>query len=96
MAETSGSLAAFFIQSALVFIIARARALAREISAGSGKHKPALVVNLSLGVTAGPQDGSGPLARLLDDIGKMAFPELGASISSFPPGTTVRIACARI
>ena len=86
MAETSGSLAAFFIQSALVFIIARARALAREISAGSGKHKPALVVNLSLGVTAGPQDGSGPLARLLDDIGKMAFPELGGVHFVLPTG----------
>lgn len=87
MAETSGSLAGFFIQSALVFIIARARALAKELSAGSGQQvKPALVVNLSLGVTAGPQDGSGPLARLLDDIGGMPFPELGRVHFVVPTG----------
>lgn len=69
LAETSGSVAALFLQAAILFVLARARSLAQVIARGrSVPGQVPMVVNLSLGITAGGDDGSGPLPRLLDRI----------------------------
>lgn len=87
LAETSGSLAALFIQAAVIFVIARARQLAREMSARAGQRvRPALVVNLSLGVTAGADDGSSLLTRLQDAIADRAGGDLGPVHFVLPTG----------
>ncbi|QBX33930.1 hypothetical protein E4191_03805 [Paracoccus liaowanqingii] len=87
LADTTGSLAGLFIQSAIVFVIARARALAREMSAQAGRTvRPSLVVNLSLGVTAGADDGSARLTRLQDAIATRTGWELGPIFFVLPTG----------
>lgn len=87
LAETSGSLAAPFICSAVAFVMARARALARELSAKAGKPvRPALIVNLSLGVTAGAGDETAALARLLDIIAGRRPVDLGPVHVVVPTG----------
>lgn len=87
IAETSGSLSALFIQAAVTFVIARARALAREMSKdGEQAITPPLVVNLSLGVTAGAEDGSGLLTRLQDAICKGGIDGLGRIHFVVPTG----------
>lgn len=88
MADTSGSLAVLFIQAAVVFTIARARALAREMAAKAGRPlRPALVVNLSLGVTGGADDGTALLTRLQEAISAAPTAwELGPIFFVLPTG----------
>lgn len=87
LAETSGSVAALFIQAAVIFVIARARALAREMSARAGRRvRPAVVLNLSLGVTAGADDGSLLLTRLQDAIADRTGDDLGLVHVVLPTG----------
>lgn len=89
LAETTGSLSGLFIQAAVVFIIARARALAREMNKlARCPVKPPLVVNLSLGVTAGADDGSALLSRLQDAITKIEKWELGPIFFVLPTGNS--------
>lgn len=88
MADTSGSVGVLFIQAAVVFVIARARALAREMTAEAGRRvRPSLVVNLSLGVTAGADDGTALLSRLQDAVsGARTEWELGPIFFVLPTG----------
>lgn len=87
LADTSGSLGALFIQAAVIFVIARARLLAREMSQRAGRQlRPPVVVNLSLGVTAGAEDGTGLIARLQDAIAGSAEHELGPVHFVLPTG----------
>lgn len=89
LAETTGSLSGLFIQAAVVFVIARARALAREMSRVAGRAvAPPLVVNLSLGVTAGADDGSALLSRLQDAVTKIRKWELGPIFFVVPTGNS--------
>lgn len=78
VADTSGGYAPLFIQLAVVFIVARARKLARELSQTAGrKVRPRMVVNLSYGVTAGARDGSSLLEQMQDLIAEHAGADLG-------------------
>ncbi|WP_134681364.1 hypothetical protein [Paracoccus ravus] len=79
IAATSGAAMPQLIQTALYFILSRARILSRQIAAAQGKKglRPPLVINISMGVTAGPRDGHSPLERLLDEICNAKFPDLG-------------------
>lgn len=87
LADTSGSLGALFIQAAVIFVISRARMLAREMSQRAGRRvRPPLVVNLSLGVSGGAQDGSGMIARLQDAIAGAVQPDLGPVHFVLPTG----------
>ena len=87
LADTTGSLAGLFLQMAVTFIIARARALAREMSQLSNRNiRPSLVVNLSMGVSAGADDGSALLTRLQDAIVTQTGWELGPVFFVLPTG----------
>jgi hypothetical protein len=89
VADTSGSLSALFIQAAVVFVIARARALARDISQAAGRTiRPPLVVNLSLGITAGGRDGSSLISRLQNAISQSAERDLGPVHFVLPTGNS--------
>jgi hypothetical protein len=89
VADTSGSLSALFIQAAVVFVIARARALARDMSQAAGRTiRPPLVVNLSLGITAGGRDGSSLISRLQNAISQSAEPDLGPVHFGLPTGNS--------
>lgn len=78
LADSSGAFMPMLIQSAVCFIVSRARMVARQFSekAGSPLRLP-LVINLSLGVTAGPRDGSSLVERLQDAISRDPPPGLG-------------------
>lgn len=87
LAETSGSIAALFIQAAVIFVVARARALAGEMSRRAGRRvRPQVVVNLSLGITAGSDDGSALITRLQDAIAEGASDDLGQVHFVLPTG----------
>ncbi|WP_409597180.1 S8 family serine peptidase [Paracoccus hibiscisoli] len=87
LTETSGSIAALFIQAAVIFVIARARALARQMSQRAGRRiLPPLVVNLSLGITAGSDDGGALMTRLQDAISASTEPDLGQVHFVLPTG----------
>lgn len=87
LADTSGSLGGLFIQAAVIFVIARARMLAQEMSGRAGRQvRPPVVVNLSLGVTAGAQDGSAPIAQLHDAIAGSVRGDLGPVHFVLPAG----------
>lgn len=89
VADTSGSFSALFIQAAVVFVIARARALAAEISRAAGrKVRPPLVVNLSIGLTAGARDGSSLIAALQDAISATPEAGLGPVHFTLPTGNS--------
>ena len=89
VADTSGSLSALFIQAAVVFVIARARGLARQMSQRAGRViRPALVVNLSLGITSGGRDGSSLISRLQDAIAKSPEADLGPVHFVLPTGNS--------
>ncbi|TWI32961.1 S8 family serine peptidase [Paracoccus sulfuroxidans] len=78
VADTSGGYSPLFIQIAVVFIVARARELAQEMSRIAGaKVKPRMVVNLSYGITAGARDGSSLLEQMQDLIAEHAGADLG-------------------
>ncbi|WP_347266523.1 hypothetical protein [Paracoccus sp. (in: a-proteobacteria)] len=69
LADTSGAAMPLLLQAGVLFIVSRARLLARQLSARSGRPvRLPLVVNLSLGITAGPRDGSSAVERLQDAI----------------------------
>ncbi len=69
LAQTSGAVTPLLIQAATCYIIAEARELARHLSDRAGKAvRPTLVVNISLGVTAGARDGSSWVEQMQDAL----------------------------
>lgn len=87
VADSSGSLSALFIQAAVVWVMARARGLSRALSAQAGRPvRPPVVVNLSLGLTAGARDGSSLITRLQEAIAATPDPELGPVYFVLPVG----------
>lgn len=78
IADTSGTMSPLFIQAGVIFVIARARGLARQISAACGRRiLPPVVVNLSLGITAGSPEGQSAIERLQDAIAAIPEGDLG-------------------
>lgn len=68
VASSAGALAPFYIQAGVVYIVNRARKLARELRRAGRTGPVPLIINLSFGVTAGPRDGSSLIAQLQDLI----------------------------
>lgn len=68
VASSAGALAPFYIQAGVVYIVNRARKLARQMRRAGRRGPVPLVINLSFGVTAGPRDGSSLIAQLQDLI----------------------------
>lgn len=70
--DTLGTFAPFYILSATLHILHRARRLCRWIEAKRGLPENSLrlplVINLSYGVTAGPKDGMGLIERFQDAV----------------------------
>ncbi|MDS9468045.1 hypothetical protein RGQ15_10755 [Paracoccus sp. MBLB3053] len=77
LADTSGAAMPLLLETAIAFIISRARLLAREMSANGKKVRPPVVINISLGITAGPRDGHSRLERLQDMLSRGPVPDLG-------------------
>lgn len=70
--DTLGTFAPFYILSATLHILHRARRLCRWLEAKRGLDENSLrlpvVINLSYGVTAGPKDGMGLIERFQDAV----------------------------
>ncbi|MDT1063875.1 hypothetical protein RM190_18585 [Paracoccus sp. CPCC 101403] len=78
LADTTGAAMPMLMQAAVIFIISRARMLARQISHAAGQQiRPPLVVNISLGLTAGSRDGHSLIERMQDALSDGPVPELG-------------------
>ncbi|SMO53358.1 hypothetical protein [Paracoccus laeviglucosivorans] len=82
LADTSGAVMPLLLQASVVFIISRARMLAAEINAdraqrGKPPVRPPIVVNISLGITAGPRDGTSLIERMHDVISAQPPSDLG-------------------
>lgn len=94
LADTSGGAMPYLLQSAVVFIIARARALAREIRPNG---RVPLVINISLGVTAGARDGQSLIEAMQDAICAAPPPELGPVQFVLATGNTRQnMLCAQV
>lgn len=88
IADSTGVLAPAPILAGMVFIINRARRLCRFIERRTGQarvHLP-VVINLSLGLTAGPRDGSTPLERFMDAVSESVPDDLGRIHFVLPAG----------
>ncbi len=83
VADTSGSFSPLFIQAAVFYILARARALARAL----GQELP-VVINLSMGLTAGSLDGSALVTQLQDSVASQPDPLLGPVQFILPSGNS--------
>lgn len=71
LANTSGALMPLLIQASVTYIIGQARLLSQQFSDAAGHPvRLPLVVNISLGVTAGPRDGSSLIERLQDELSR--------------------------
>ena len=78
LADTSGAATPLLIQAGVTYIIAQARSLSWLLSHGAGQPiRLPLVVNISLGITAGPRDGSSLIERLQDELSRNPPPGLG-------------------
>ncbi len=78
LANTSGAFMPMLIQASICYIVSRARMLCAQFSQAAGRQLTLpLVVNISLGVTAGPRDGSSLVERLQDEISRNPPPGLG-------------------
>lgn len=86
VADTSGAFAPYFIQAAIIFIVNRARRLARELQADGHQGSVPLVINLSFGATTGPRDGSDSLVQLQDLIARCTRDELDPVHFVLPSG----------
>ena len=90
LADTTGTLAPGAMIAAVLFVITRARRLCRAVERARGlapgSVRLPVVLNLSLGLTAGPRDGSGLVERFLDAICDMAAPDLGPVRVVLPAG----------
>lgn len=90
IADSAGTFAEAAITAALGFVVTRARMLNRRIAAAHGlppgSVRLPLVINLSLGLTAGPRDGSTRIERLMDAICDREAPDLGPVHVVLPTG----------
>ncbi len=86
VADTSGSFSPLFLQAAVVYVVARARGLARSLRPTRPGVRPPLVVNLSMGLAAGARDGSSLIAQLQDAIAASPGDDLGAVHFVLPTG----------
>ncbi|TBN40396.1 hypothetical protein EYE42_08345 [Paracoccus subflavus] len=90
IADSTGVVATVPILEGILFILNRARRLCRFIET---RRKPnaavvrlPVVINISLGLTAGPRDGSTPLERFMDAVSEHGVPGLGPVHFVFPVG----------
>lgn len=89
-ADSSGVLAPIPILEGILFIIARARRLCRFIERQGG-HPPGsvrlpVVINISLGLTAGPRDGSTLIEWFMDAVSDQQGRDLGPVHFVWPSG----------
>lgn len=89
-ADSMGVLAPVPIMAGIIFIIKRARRLCRLIEARGGLDPGSVrlpvVINLSLGLTAGPRDGQSPLERFMDAVVASPPRDLGQVHVVLPSG----------
>ncbi|MDQ1901320.1 hypothetical protein RAH32_12795 [Paracoccus sp. WLY502] len=89
-ADSMGVLAPVPILAGILFIINRARRLCRFIERRHdltpGSVRLPVVINISLGLTAGPRDGSTPLERFMDAVSDFPAPDLGPIHFVLPVG----------
>ena len=83
VADTSGSFSPLFIQAAVFFILARARGLARML-----RQPVPVVINLSMGLTAGSLGGSALISQLQDAVATQPDPVLGPVRFVLPSGNS--------
>ena len=90
IADSSGGLAPRVLAASVLFIISRARRLCRLIEARRGlplnSVRLPVVLNISLGLTAGPRDGSSVIERLLDQVAEYPSDDLGPVHVVLPSG----------
>lgn len=90
IADSMGVLAPVPILTGMLFIIHRARRLCRFIEARRGQPQGSVrlpvVINLSLGLTAGPRDGSSLLERFMDAVSAAQGADLGPVHVVLPMG----------
>lgn len=89
-ADSMGVLAPVPILAGILFIINRARRLCRFIERrrdlAPGSVRLPVVINISLGLTAGPRDGSSLLERFMDAVSDFSAPDLGPIHFLLPVG----------
>ncbi|WP_282603308.1 hypothetical protein [Paracoccus sp. PARArs4] len=90
LADTTGTLAPGVMIAAVLFVLTRARRLCRQIEAVRGlpanSVRLPVVLNISLGLTAGPRDGSSLVERFLDAVSGFDAPDLGPVRIVLPSG----------
>lgn len=90
IADSTGVLAAVPILAGFLFVVNRARRLCRFLEARGGLAENTVrlpvVINLSMGVTAGPRDGSTLLERFMDALSEAEAPGLGPVHVVLPMG----------
>lgn len=90
IADSTGVLATVPILAGMLFIINRARRLSRFIEARrdlpAGRVKMPVVITISMGLTAGPRDGSTPLERFMDAVSNEGVRGLGPVQFVLPSG----------
>lgn len=90
IADSMGTLATAPLMMAIIFIINRARRLCRMIERrdqlNPGDVKLPVVINISLGVTAGPRDGCSVLERFMDALSQATPTDLGRVTFVLPSG----------
>ncbi|WEF24475.1 hypothetical protein [Paracoccus sp. S3-43] len=89
-ADSSGVLAPLPILTGILFIITRARRLCRFIERRGGlphgSVRLPVVINISLGLTAGPRDGSTLIERFMDAVSARQAADLGPVRFVLPSG----------
>ena len=86
-ADSTGALAPVPILAGILFIINRARRLCRFIERqGHGPAHLPVVINISLGLTAGSRDGSSLLERFMDAVSAQQVADLGPVHFVLPAG----------
>ena len=78
LAKTAGALMPMLIQLSVCFILARAQRVSEQFSRAAGRQLTLpVVVNMSLGITAGSRDGFSLVERLQDLVAAEPPPGLG-------------------
>lgn len=89
-ADSSGVLALIPILAGILFIINRARRLCRFIERRGGRPPGSVrlpvVINISLGLTAGPRDGSSLIEQFMDAVSDQQGGDLGRVHFVWPSG----------
>lgn len=89
-ADSMGTLATIPLMASIIFIISRARRLCRLIehrrNLPQGSVRLPVVINISLGLTAGSRDGASILERFMDAVSQAGSPDLGQVHFVLPTG----------